>query len=288
MFLEVALQPDLEVAWTLEVALQPDLEVALQLTPRKSSWNVVEARNALLDVPRAVGARSALLWHIREAPRSARLDAPRAVGARGACLDTQFRHALCVLRGGARAQEILLGLSGGIRISVPTQRHLHLPGPIVVVVIAEASGNEEALEEAPQVAVVRGVLERQAANVPHIDRELLRETLAKLLDGDVLLLPHHRVVLEVPPGRLVRGRLPRQVATQEVEQDVPQGLQVVPAALLDSGMRVDAHEALSPNGSSTLPQLFVLLFDRVQPCPDKAKVDQVHGVGAGAQADGKI
>mmetsp|Transcript_124813 Transcript_124813/g.399011 ORF Transcript_124813/g.399011 Transcript_124813/m.399011 type:complete len:207 (+) Transcript_124813:598-1218(+) len=182
---------------------------------------------------------------------------------------------------------LLLGVWARIVVSLGICQHLHLVGPIVVMIIAKTFSSEEAFEEVPQVVVVRSCLERKAANVTHVRCELLGETLAKILDGNVQLLLHHHLVL-VAFGDILLAILPRQVPAQKVEQDVPQRLQIVPSALLNSGLGVDAHVAQRPHRPPALLAVHMLPRGRIQPRPDQAKVGEVNGVRTVAMADQEI
>mmetsp|Transcript_124802 Transcript_124802/g.398968 ORF Transcript_124802/g.398968 Transcript_124802/m.398968 type:complete len:214 (+) Transcript_124802:370-1011(+) len=182
---------------------------------------------------------------------------------------------------------LLLGVRARIAVSLGTYQHLHLVGPIVVMIIEKTFSSEEAFEEVPQVVVVRSCLERKAANVTHVRCELLGETLAKILDGNVQLLLHHHLVL-VAFGDILLAILPRQVPAQKVEQDVPQRLQIVPSALLNSGLGVDAHVAQRSDRTTAVLALNVLPSGRIQPCPDQAEVDDVNRVCTVAKADQEV
>mmetsp|Transcript_48463 Transcript_48463/g.156539 ORF Transcript_48463/g.156539 Transcript_48463/m.156539 type:complete len:219 (+) Transcript_48463:585-1241(+) len=183
---------------------------------------------------------------------------------------------------------LLLGVWARIVVSLGICQHLHLVGPIVVMIIAKTFSSEEAFEEVPQVVVIRSCLERKAANVTHVGCELLGETFAKVLDGNAQLLVHHHMVLSAFGDILLAIILPWQAAAQEVEQDVPQRLQIVPSALVNSGVSVDAHEAQRPDRPPALLAVHMLPRARIQPCPDQAKVGEVNGVCTVAKADQEV
>mmetsp|Transcript_124807 Transcript_124807/g.398988 ORF Transcript_124807/g.398988 Transcript_124807/m.398988 type:complete len:217 (+) Transcript_124807:529-1179(+) len=182
----------------------------------------------------------------------------------------------------------LLGVRARILVSLGAYQHLHLVGPLVVMIIEKTSSSKEAFEEVPQVVVIRSCLERKAANVPHVGCELLGETFAKVLDGNAQLLVHHHMVLSAFGDILLAIILPWQAAAQEVEQDVPQRLQIVPSALVNSGVSVDAHEAQRPDRPPALLAVHMLPRARIQPCPDQAKVGEVNGVCTVAKADQEV
>mmetsp|Transcript_1803 Transcript_1803/g.4559 ORF Transcript_1803/g.4559 Transcript_1803/m.4559 type:complete len:210 (-) Transcript_1803:46-675(-) len=182
---------------------------------------------------------------------------------------------------------LLLGVRARILVSLGTYQHLHLVGPIVVMIIAKTFPSKEALEELPQVDVVWSSVKRKVANVPHVGDELLGEKLAKMLKSNVHLLLHRKRVL-LALGDILLAILPRQVSSQEIEQDVPQRLQVVTAARNNSGMRVDAHVAQRSDRTTAVLALNVLPSGRIKPCPDQAEVDDVNRVCTVAKADQEV
>lgn len=97
---------------------------------------------------------------------------------------------------------------------------------LVVKVVAE----EALLEHVDEELVVGLLLELELPTVLHVLLELWRVALAKLLKRSLQLLLLYVVILLVlvPP----RETLPGQTALQEVEQDMPDGLEIIPTRLL--------------------------------------------------------
>mmetsp|Transcript_26465 Transcript_26465/g.85551 ORF Transcript_26465/g.85551 Transcript_26465/m.85551 type:complete len:289 (+) Transcript_26465:3-869(+) len=121
---------------------------------------------------------------------------------------------------------------GGIRRGLGP-RH---PVPVVRVEVVEvvALGLVEVAEEAPEVGYVGVLLEAEAAAVGEVLGELAGAAGAEGRDGDLLLLFEDELVLAV--GRLGLEALPGEAASEEVDEDVADGLEVVSPGLLDALM----------------------------------------------------
>lgn len=105
-----------------------------------------------------------------------------------------------------------------------------LASPIELAVVHESAFLVEALEQVPQVLVVRRLEEVQSADVSQVRRHLFRVAVAQHLDRRV---PLRLADLLVPfLQRVGLQPLPRQAAAQEVHEHVTQRLQVVSSALL--------------------------------------------------------
>lgn len=103
---------------------------------------------------------------------------------------------------------------------------------------------EQVAEELAQVGVVRLVVEAQGAAVLEVGGEFHGEALAEHLDGRGHLLLADLLVLLLLGGGL--EALPGQGPPQEVHEDIAQGLDVIPAALLDAQVGVDGGVARRP------------------------------------------
>ena len=92
-------------------------------------------------------------------------------------------------------------------------------------------------QDIPEVGVIGLVLELEGAAVVEVDRKLDRQMPALDLHRNRHLLLHNLLVFL----HLVVGphALPRQVPLHQVDQDVPDGLEVVSAALLYPQMRIN-------------------------------------------------
>ncbi len=101
--------------------------------------------------------------------------------------------------------------------------------------------SKQVAEELAQVGVVGLVVEAQGAAVLEVGGELHGEALAEHLDGRGHLLLADLLVLLLLRSRL--QPLPGQRSPQEVHEHVSQGLDVVPAALLDPQVGVDGSIA---------------------------------------------
>jgi len=111
----------------------------------------------------------------------------------------------------------------------------HRPVEGVVVLVVE--GAEEDPEELPEIHVVGSLLEAETAAVVEIHRELGRKTFAENFHWSRHLLLADLLVLLFLGGGL--QSLPRQTASVEIHQDVPQAFHVVTSALLNSKVSVD-------------------------------------------------
>mmetsp|Transcript_104276 Transcript_104276/g.301674 ORF Transcript_104276/g.301674 Transcript_104276/m.301674 type:complete len:339 (-) Transcript_104276:108-1124(-) len=119
-------------------------------------------------------------------------------------------------------------------------RAIHTEGlerPLEGKVEPEALAQEDVSQQPPEERVVRTVLERQALAVVDVHDQFGRQLLAEHLGWcRPFDLPNGLV------ARLWRGSddpLPWQAPLAEVDEHVPDGLEVVAAALLDAPMRVD-------------------------------------------------
>ena len=92
-------------------------------------------------------------------------------------------------------------------------------------------------EEAQAVLVVGLLLELQSAAIDHVIIELLRHSLAEVLEPRLELLVLDVLILFVlvPP----REALPRQAAFHEVQEHVSDGLKVISSTLLLAFVRVE-------------------------------------------------
>lgn len=132
-----------------------------------------------------------------------------------------------------------------------------LARPVELAVVHVALAVEEILEEAPQVVVVGRLEEVQPAHVPQVVGELLGVALAQHLDrGGALRVADLLVALL---QRLRLQALPRQGAAQEIHEHVAERLQIVPARLLPSQVRVYRHVPRRARQRLMLPIWYVLI-----------------------------
>lgn len=132
-----------------------------------------------------------------------------------------------------------------------------------------------------QVRVVGLVVEAQAAAVVEVGGEVDGKALAEHLDGRGHLLLADLLVFLLLGGCL--EPLPGQRAAQEVQQHVAKGLNVIPAALLDAQVCVDAGIACCAGQVLvlTIGDVDVGFWVAVLLC--QTKVDDVDLVGPLAQ-----
>jgi hypothetical protein len=171
--------------------------------------------------------------------------------------------------------------------------------PVVLAVFDLASALERLGEQLTQVVVVGGVLKTKVADVAKVLVELLcselalmiserimkrtREGVAEILDGRGLLLLANLLVLLLVGSRL--KALPWQSTTEEVHENVTEGLEIVSAGLLASQVGVDTHVTSSTRKRLALPVRDVLLRLGITVLLGHTEVDNVDHVGAlGARA----
>jgi hypothetical protein len=116
--------------------------------------------------------------------------------------------------------------------------------PIIDPIVLLAQRLQYLAKQLPQEVVIWALLEPKLANIVHVDRKLLREALAQLLDWRALLLLADLLVLLLIGLR--PKTLPWQPAPQEVHEDVSERLEVIPPGLLPAQVRVDGHVPGSP------------------------------------------
>mmetsp|Transcript_49756 Transcript_49756/g.158932 ORF Transcript_49756/g.158932 Transcript_49756/m.158932 type:complete len:260 (-) Transcript_49756:839-1618(-) len=147
-------------------------------------------------------------------------------------------------------------------------------GPVKHVIVLVALADEQLAEELAQERVVGLVVEAEGAAELEVRHELHREVLAENLDGGGHLLLADLLILLLLGGRL--EPLPGQAAAEEVHEHVPQGLEVVATALLDTQMRVDGSVARGPRQVLVLPVRDVLVRLRVAVLLRQPEIDDVH------------
>mmetsp|Transcript_10264 Transcript_10264/g.36488 ORF Transcript_10264/g.36488 Transcript_10264/m.36488 type:complete len:377 (+) Transcript_10264:1-1131(+) len=176
-------------------------------------------------------------------------------------------------------------------VGLQPRRRCHLlleleDGPVEHIVVLVPGPDEGLPEQVPKVVVVRLVVKPQAPAVVQVAHELLWKLLAKHLDGRGHLPLADLLVLLLLGRRL--EALPRQGPSQEVQQDVTQGLQVVPPALLDPQVRINRGIPRRPRQVLVLPVRNVLVRPWVAVLFGQAKVDDVHLVRLLAQSHQKV
>lgn len=161
-----------------------------------------------------------------------------------------------------------------------------LDTPVEDIIVLVPLPDEEVPEQFAQVRVVWLVVEAQCAGVVEEDPELVRESPAQEVRGGRHLLLHNPIVL-----LLLRRRfeaLPRKSAAEEVHEDISEGLEVVPARLLDTKMCVDGGVASGPRQVLVLSVGDVEVGLGVPEFLRKPKVDDVDLVAALANAHEEI
>lgn len=108
--------------------------------------------------------------------------------------------------------------------------------------------------------------------------ERTREAIAQVLDGSRLLLLSNLLVLLLVGSSL--EALPRQSTSEEVHENVAEGLEVIATRLLASKMGVDTHVASGTGQRLALSVGDVLLGLGVAVLLSHTKVDDVDDVGA--------
>ena len=154
----------------------------------------------------------------------------------------------------------------------------------MVVVVLELDA--EVLEQLGEVQVVRALVELEVLAVVEVLLELDGEALAQHLRGDAELLLEDAVVLLLLGGGL--EALPWQRPLAEVHEDVPEGLQVVAAALLDAQVRVDGGVARGARQGLVLAVGDVAVRIEVAVLLGEAEVDDVDRGPAAAGAHEEI
>lgn len=123
--------------------------------------------------------------------------------------------------------------------------------PVEDVVVLEPFPNKQVSEEFSQVRVVGLVVEAKGAAAVEVDCHLRGESTAEELGWCGHLLLHDAVVLLLLGGRL--ESLPRQRSTQEVHENVAEGLEVISSRLLDTQVSVDGSVSSSSSQVLVLP-----------------------------------
>ncbi len=149
--------------------------------------------------------------------------------------------------------------------------------PVVFAVLDLAGVLESLSKELAEIVVVGGVFEAEVADVREVLAELLGEAFAEVLDGGGLLLLTNLFVLLLVGSSL--ETLPRQTATEEVHEDVAEGLEIISARLFTSQVRVDTHITGGTGERFALAVWDVLLRLGVSVLLGHAKVNDVNNVG---------
>mmetsp|Transcript_13817 Transcript_13817/g.28512 ORF Transcript_13817/g.28512 Transcript_13817/m.28512 type:complete len:280 (-) Transcript_13817:601-1440(-) len=128
-------------------------------------------------------------------------------------------------------------------------------GPVKHVVVLKALSIKELLEESLQIGIIGPVLKAQRSAVFEIRSEFGRVSLAKLFGAGGHFSVHDAFVL------LFLGvgfqSLPGKRSANEIHQDIPKTLEVVPTGLFDSNVGIDG----SVSGGSR--QVFVFAVGNV-------------------------
>jgi hypothetical protein len=132
-----------------------------------------------------------------------------------------------------------------------------------------------ALEQANDVAVVRILGEAETAAIMHELLEFLRQVLAQVVDGRLLLL---LLDVGVLLGLRSAGQaLPGQRALQEVENDMTNGLEVISARLLVAKMGVHGGVSGGTREVLTISEGNVLAVGRLVALGE-SKIDDIDRV----------
>lgn len=158
--------------------------------------------------------------------------------------------------------------------------------PVEDVVVLEALANEEVAEELAEVRVVGLVVEAKRTAVVEVDGELVGESTAEDVGGSGHLLLHDAVVLLLLGGSL--QSLPRELATEEVHEDVTERLEVVTTGLLDTKVGVDRGVTGSSGEVLVLTVGDVQVRLGVTVLLGETKVDHVDLVSALADAHQEV
>ena len=161
---------------------------------------------------------------------------------------------------------------------------LHRPVENIVGLVPLAQ--EEVPEEFAQVGVVRARVEPKLPDVLEVCDELVGVAAAQQLDGGGHLLLRDPVVLLLL--RLPLEALPWQGAPEEVDENVADRLQVVPAALLEAEVCVRAAVASRAGEVLALFVGDVLVRLRVAVLLCEAEVDDVDVVALLARAHEEV
>mmetsp|Transcript_8789 Transcript_8789/g.23731 ORF Transcript_8789/g.23731 Transcript_8789/m.23731 type:complete len:334 (-) Transcript_8789:165-1166(-) len=122
--------------------------------------------------------------------------------------------------------------------SVSRSSLVAVPVPVeAAVVVRVALASEEVAEHSSQVGDVWLGLELEGSAVRQVLGELRWAALAQGWDGDALLLLHDELVLL--GGGLGLESLPWESSLEEVDEDVPDGLEIVTTGLLHTQVIVD-------------------------------------------------
>mmetsp|Transcript_45656 Transcript_45656/g.128936 ORF Transcript_45656/g.128936 Transcript_45656/m.128936 type:complete len:285 (-) Transcript_45656:452-1306(-) len=159
-------------------------------------------------------------------------------------------------------------------------------GPVEDEVVLVSLPEEEVLEEAAQVGVVRAVLKAQAAAVVQIRHELEWEVFAEYFDGRGHFLLHDLLVLLLLGVGL--EPLPRQTPTVEVHQHVTQRLQIVASRLFDSEVCVDGCVSSGAGEVLVFAVGDVLLRLGVAVLLGQSEIDDVHNLCLLAESDEEV
>jgi len=118
----------------------------------------------------------------------------------------------------------------GLKVNERELTHHVLNGPIEHVVVLEALTVKELFEKPLQVSVVGAIFEAQTSAILEIRTEFRGVTLAQLLGASGHFAVHNPLVLLLLSVGL--QTLPREAASDEVHEHIPERLKVIPAALL--------------------------------------------------------
>lgn len=135
-------------------------------------------------------------------------------------------------------------------------------------------GNEPA-KQALQILIIGLVLEAQATDVGQVPGKLIRKPSAEVIDGDPLFAVSDFLVLLLV--RVGLDALPWEGASEEVKEDMSEGLQVIPPALLPALVCVDGHVPGGPAQALLLTIRDVLPGHLVDVILCHPKVHNVNG-----------
>lgn len=175
---------------------------------------------------------------------------------------------------------------GGLVAGAGTFVHSALHAPVEDVVVLVALTNKQVAEELAKVRVVRLVVEAKRPGVVQKDAELVGETTAQEVGRSGHLLLHDPVVLLLL-GRSLEA-LPGQGATEEVHEDVSEGLQVITTSLLNAQVSVDGRVTSSTRKVLVLPVRDMEMGLGVPVLLRKTKIDDVDLVPALADAHEEV
>jgi len=123
-------------------------------------------------------------------------------------------------------------------LTVARARFVTVPVPIQAgVVVCVSLASEEITEHTSKVGNIGLGLELEGSAVGEVFGKLGRTSLAEGRDCDGLLLFHDELVLL--SGRLGLESLPWKASLEEVDQDVTNGLEIVPTGLFDTQVVID-------------------------------------------------